>query len=163
MSEVVNWLLLNYSSSQFSLTNLKLNKLVYFLHGVSLAREEAPLIRNRLECWKNGPVVSSLYHRLKNFGDRDVTQLMSFQNYETGEFEPVSSARAELRISPVLMKASQFFVAKSSSWLVSETHRKDGPWFRKYRGEEKEASDLVLSDIEIAEHFANIYGGKRLN
>ena len=47
---------------------LKVQKLVYFAHGWNLALVDAPLIRERVEAWKYGPVVSDLYHALKEYG-----------------------------------------------------------------------------------------------
>ena len=163
VSEVVNWLLSTYDSNQFSLTNLKLNKLVYFMHGISLAREDVPLIRNRFECWQNGPVVASLYHRLKRFGYSEVTQLISYQNYETGAVGSVSSERVEARLTPVIRRATDYFVAKSTSWLVEKSHAESGPWSRNYANRDPSLGGVSLADHEIKEHFVNIYGGRRLN
>jgi uncharacterized phage-associated protein len=51
-----------------SLSNLKLQKLVYYAQGFHLALYDAPLFPERIEAWKHGPVVPPLYHELKQFG-----------------------------------------------------------------------------------------------
>lgn len=162
VSEVVNWLLLKYDSSQFKLTNLKLNKLVYFMHGVYLAREDTPLIRNRFECWQRGPVISSLYHRLKRFEQGNVTELISCQNYERGTVDVVSSTRMDERMTVTLAKATNYFVEKSAFWLVEQSHSISGPWFKHYVQDSSPNAGKTIPDYEIKEHFVNVYGGKRL-
>jgi uncharacterized phage-associated protein len=48
-----------------SLSNLKLQKLVYYAQGFHLALTEKPLFDEAIEAWEHGPVVPGLYHKLK--------------------------------------------------------------------------------------------------
>ncbi len=47
------------------MTNMKIQKLVYFAHGYFLAIYDRPLIREEFEVWKHGPVVRQLYEKCK--------------------------------------------------------------------------------------------------
>ena len=49
-------------------TQMKLQKMVYFAHGYHLARYNEPLIREEFEAWKFGPVVPSIYQSYKLYG-----------------------------------------------------------------------------------------------
>ena len=49
-------------------TPLQLLKLVYIAHGWMLGLRQKPLIRDRIEAWKYGPVIPALYHDLKRYG-----------------------------------------------------------------------------------------------
>jgi uncharacterized phage-associated protein len=55
-----------------SLSNLKLQKLVYYAQGFSLALTGKPLFNETIEAWQHGPVVPSLYRSLKQHGSEPV-------------------------------------------------------------------------------------------
>jgi uncharacterized phage-associated protein len=50
------------------MTNLKLQKLVYYAQGFYLAMMDSPLFNEPIEAWEHGPVCVPLYHEYKNFG-----------------------------------------------------------------------------------------------
>lgn len=56
-------------------TPFHLLKIVFISHGRTLAALEKPLIRDRIEAWKYGPVIPILYHELKIWGDMPVGEL----------------------------------------------------------------------------------------
>ncbi len=54
-------------------TPMQLIKLVYICHGCALGWKEEPLIEEPVEAWRYGPVVPSVYHSFKGFGDQTIT------------------------------------------------------------------------------------------
>jgi len=50
------------------ISNLKLQKLVYYAQGCYLGLYNEPLFVDRIEAWEHGPVVASLYHTYKAHG-----------------------------------------------------------------------------------------------
>jgi len=50
-----------------SITQLKLQKLVYFAQGVSLALLDRPLFSEHVEAWAHGTVVPALYRQFRTF------------------------------------------------------------------------------------------------
>ena len=50
------------------ISNLKLQKLVYYAQGFTLAVTGKPLFNEPIEAWQHGPVVPDLYHRYKDHG-----------------------------------------------------------------------------------------------
>lgn len=49
------------------ITNLKLQKLLYYAQAWRLALRDRPLFDDKLEAWVHGPAVPSVYGRFKNF------------------------------------------------------------------------------------------------
>lgn len=54
------------------LTHLRLQKLLYYVQGWSLATRNRPMFDDRIEAWKNGPVVRSLYPRFAEYGKKPI-------------------------------------------------------------------------------------------
>lgn len=46
-----------------SASTMKLQKIVYYSQAFNLVKNEAPLFLNRIEAWRNGPVIPDLYYR----------------------------------------------------------------------------------------------------
>src|SRR5437660_12739202 len=56
-----------------ALTPLQIIKLAYIAHGWMLALYQRPLILDRIEAWKYGPVIPDLYRALRDYGGGSVT------------------------------------------------------------------------------------------
>jgi uncharacterized phage-associated protein len=52
-----------------SVTPMQLLKLAYFAYGWHWALADARLINERVQAWKYGPVIPSIYHEFKAFGN----------------------------------------------------------------------------------------------
>ncbi len=65
---VANCVLHFARKAKIEVTNLKLQKLVYFVQGFALAELNRPLFLNEIQAWTYGPVIPDLYHRLKHYG-----------------------------------------------------------------------------------------------
>lgn len=70
--EVANYLVREYGATT-ALTNLKLNKLVYFMQAVTLRRTGEPLFDDAIEAWKYGPVERDVYYAFKDCGSDPIT------------------------------------------------------------------------------------------
>lgn len=55
------------------LTNLKLQKLLYYAQAWYLALKDRPLFQEDMEAWVHGPVLPSQYHRFKEFQWKSIT------------------------------------------------------------------------------------------
>jgi uncharacterized phage-associated protein len=53
-------------------SNLKLQKLLYYQQGFHLAYFGTPLFEDEIEAWQYGPVVPSVYERFKSNGNRGI-------------------------------------------------------------------------------------------
>ncbi len=50
------------------ISNLKLQKLLYYAQGFCLAIHNTPLFDDKINAWMHGPVVEELYHEYKESG-----------------------------------------------------------------------------------------------
>jgi uncharacterized phage-associated protein len=56
------------------ISNLKLQKLVYYAQAWHLAIRDEPLFQEDFQAWIHGPVIPDLYHRYKQFGWRPIDE-----------------------------------------------------------------------------------------
>lgn len=56
-----------------SISNLKLQKLLYYAQGFNLAFYDKPLFGESIKAWMHGPVVPQVYHEYKDFGSGPVS------------------------------------------------------------------------------------------
>lgn len=49
------------------LSHLRIQKLVYYAQGWSLALRKTPLFKERIEAWTHGPVVAAMYHQFADY------------------------------------------------------------------------------------------------
>ncbi len=67
------------------LSNLKLQKLVYFAQGLHLAVHGTSIFRDQIKAWDYGPVVPSLYGTFKHYGAGGIPVDPSFDPATIGE------------------------------------------------------------------------------
>jgi len=62
------------------ISNLKLQKLVYYAQGFSLALRGQPLFDAAIEAWMHGPVVPGLYRRFRDYGSNPIPPSAEFDS-----------------------------------------------------------------------------------
>src|SRR5258705_3438157 len=70
-----------------AVSNLSINKIVYFLHANYLARFDRPLVPAKIDAWNYGPVLRELYREFKKFDDRPISGRAYRISPETGTKE----------------------------------------------------------------------------
>jgi uncharacterized phage-associated protein len=98
------------------ISHMKLQKLVYFCQGFSLALLEKPLFTEPIEAWEHGPVCPKLYHLLKGYGASPVASIADPEKIALNENE-------KLLVKMVYDAYGQYSAAK----LRKITHE-EGPW-----------------------------------
>lgn len=139
------------------ITNLALQKLLYFAHGWFFAIYDEPLIKNKFEAWKYGPVQRVIYDQFKGFSDGPIQGVRAtYINPVSGdeEFRPlnIQPAHADL-LTGVLEKYAGF----SAGQLVEESHVEDGPWeYVWQQAEEAIYPGMKIPDALILDHFKRL-------
>lgn len=80
---VADWFILSVEPDKGgAMTNLKLQKLVYYAQAWALAIFDEPLFDEECEAWAHGPVIPSLYHKYKEYGWGPLPQPDSVQEFD---------------------------------------------------------------------------------
>ncbi|MBF6388273.1 SocA family protein [Nocardia farcinica] len=107
---------------QAALSNLKLQKLLYYAQGRSLAVNGTRLFREPIEAWDHGPVVSDVYHACKGNGSQTVEIDPSYLN-ELFELD-----RDTRRILDAVWSEE----GSKAAWVLREQTHKEAPWRDHY-------------------------------
>lgn len=110
------------ASTDDQITNLKLNKLLYFAQGAYLARTGTPLFSNDLEAWQYGPVVPCIYQKYKVCGK---SPIMSVDE----DYDPAEFTDDEVE---TLLDVMREYGKYTEETLVSVTHKAGTPWSDSY-------------------------------
>lgn len=110
-----------------SVSNLALQKLLYFAHGHFLIETGRPLVSGAFEAWNNGPVHPAVYHAFKSAGREPIRTRAVGRNIITGEVRQLVSPRTA-DVLRQLRKVIDAYGHLSAGLLVAISHAKDGPW-----------------------------------
>lgn len=124
-----------------TIDNLKLNKLLYYAQGWSLARNGKPLFKDEIQAWDYGPVVDDVYHAYKVCRKAPIQE----PTYEFDE-DKLSAEELEL-ITDIYSNYGKF----TSIALTNMTHEKDTPWSNVYVPRE----NRVISNRLMKNYFKN--------
>jgi uncharacterized phage-associated protein len=99
------------------ISNLKLQKLVYYAQGLHLALYDAPLFPEPIEAWMHGPVVPVLYHKYKEYKSEAIPRVERVENLHRFTQEQV-----EL-LDDIYELYGQF-----SAWKLRNMTHEEAPW-----------------------------------
>lgn len=151
---------INYSNEKgYGISNLKLQKLLYFVQASFLGAYDKTCFEDAIEAWDFGPVVPSVYREYKQYGSSDIPTIKYY-------FSDAENHLSGWRISyedNVLNKRDKEFVdyivdgfaGYSAIDLVRVTHNQD-PWRNAY----KKSRNSIISIESIKEFY---FGSQRQN
>lgn len=139
---------------------MKLLKLVFIAHGWVLAlldNTDGILNEERVEAWKFGPVIPSLYHEFKHCQNSPITEWSQSTVNETDDWfesKPIFIEQTDVHDKERLVKVLDFVwesYKTYSPWGLSQkTHELDTPWQKTYVDGEK---GLIISDELIKKYY----------
>lgn len=146
---IANYLIDKAHENKDSITPLRLMKLVYIAHGFILAILNKSVLNPRfdkVEAWKYGPVIPSVYHSFKIYGNSPITKKTLIftdedENGETAFFaEPSLHDKEAAKVCDFVYKRYKNYSAQQ---LVSMLHKKESPWGMVYQeGRNNEIPDF---------------------
>lgn len=129
--------------SDWTLTNLQVQKMLYIAHMFYMGETGTPLISEPFEAWEYGPVERPLYHKVKMFGGGPIRNV--FRATPGLGNEPEGEALSE---------AYEALKDWTPGQLVAFTHRRNGAWDRNYRSGEHH---IVIPDEDILAEYQRFH------
>ena len=124
-TDIANFLVYLMTDSCDDLTNMKLNKILYYAQGHYLQKYGKPLFEDCIEAWPHGPVIRSVYAKYKDFTDRRITA------YDVAQIQCIDDDTKSYLVD-VARKYGRF----TASTLRNMTHKPKTPWSEVQIGEE---------------------------
>lgn len=152
--DIANFLLDIADQQGVGLTQVSLQKTVFYSHGWHLVLKGGPLISNEFEGWRYGPVVRVLRDSFREFGRREITGRARF-------YDPISddSYFREYQIGDAdkqfLQQMLSFYSKFDPFTLVEMTHREGSPWDQVIASSDANLGRIIGDDL-IRRHFEKL-------
>lgn len=124
------------------ITNLALNKLVYFAQGWSLARNDKPLFEEDIQAWKFGPVVPTVYRSFQACGRERIASTVG--NFDYDKYDP--------QTLQLLLDVFNAYGQYTASGLVKMTHQNGTPWETAY----VDGQNNVITKKDLKSYFSQL-------
>jgi uncharacterized phage-associated protein len=135
------------------ITNLALQKLLYFAHGIFLMEQKRPLVLGHFEAWQFGPVHPTAYQAFKAAGEQPITFRALRTDIVTGQRAEISSPDDPI-VHRHVERIMQSYGRMTPGRLVDISHAKGAPWhFIVDKARTSLAFGLRISDDVILERF----------
>ncbi len=139
------------------LSNMKLQKLLYFAQGHSLSLLGEPIITDEAQAWDYGPVYPEVYHAFKHFGAGSIQKPLAhpFFDPEGGDEHDPWAAPNDPKDRAFLKAVWNAYSNKSAVQLSEMSHVSNGPW-EKARKASPNARHVVIPKDSIATYFKGL-------
>ncbi|WP_084782332.1 Panacea domain-containing protein [Roseivivax halodurans] len=124
---VANIVLRQAQIERVAVTNLHLNKALYFMHVDRLRECGQPLVSAKIEAWEYGPVFREVYNQFKRYRGGAIRDLARRPDYETGELV-VAWDDIPADYQDYIRELARFYIRIPASVLVDMSHAKGGAW-----------------------------------
>lgn len=129
--DVANWFIDKANSELVDeeivegISNMKLQKLLYFAQAAKLSVDKKPLFEDEIEAWEYGPVVKDVYHKFKKYENQPISKPSNrdFRNLDESTME-------------FLENIWDIFGKFSAARLVHIAHNHE-PWKEAYKSRDK--------------------------
>lgn len=107
------------------ITHLKLQKLLYYAQGISLALHNKPLFKDEILAWTHGPVVREIYDRYTIFGRNNIRVLPGQKENAEEVLNIIENDKQALEV----LNLTYYNFAIYTAWQLRQmTHYDNSPW-----------------------------------
>ncbi len=134
-------------SSGNEVTNLFLQKVLYYVKGISKIINGESIIAEPCEAWRFGPVFPSVYEKYKDFGKQEIEVDISKEYVEGLLSEP------EKKITDYVLSTFGIY----NAWFLKDLTHLEKPWIDARKGlSEDDPSRNLMDDQVIFDYFSAI-------
>ena len=130
-------------------TQMKLQKLVYFAQGYHLARFGTSLLKENFEAWTYGPVVPEIYQGFKLYGSKFITDTAGF----LPTTDDINISRLDEKASEAINYTWEVLKDYEAMSLSNWTHQPNSPWSKAYDPDQK---STPIPNEEIKKYFTDL-------
>ena len=125
------------------LTNLKLQKLLYYAQGWHLAIFDKPMFADKIEAWVHGPVVPSIYRRFKAHAAKPI------------DCQP-EKPTMDKDVRDFMQELCSVYFARDAYELELMTHREE-PWIKARKGLRADVnSSNIITTSDMKSYFKSL-------
>jgi len=150
--DIVKYILFRYAYDGDLVTNLKMQKVLYFVYAWCFTLLKQECFEEKFQAWPNGPVLPSLYTKLKIFGgspiDFNFSQITNEKN-----LADLKNTLGE-KLVHLVDKVYEKYACKSAFEMVNITHS-DPSWLNARKGlSATEPSNNEILEEDIISYYA---------
>ena len=133
------------------ITNVYINKLVFFIHADSIAERGTPVCDAKIEAWTYGPVFRELYSQFKSYGRNPILSRALVRNRQTGALAdaPIIDDKNDLYF---IQERARFYLRVDAFTLVEMSHKHGGPWDRIFNHAGTANPGMEITNEQIAKY-----------
>lgn len=141
--DIANYLLVKASQAEgeaANISNLKLQKLLYYVQGFHTVLLERPAFDERMEAWLHGPVLPSIYREFREYGNGQIPA-------------PPSEVVNQIEEDTAELVDEVFNVySKHSAWHLRNLTHEEDPWINNY----DDSGSQVITTDDLAAFFPRL-------
>ena len=122
------------------ITNMKLQKLVYYAQGIYLAMQGKPLFNEKIYAWEYGPVCDSLWRKYKDYESEPLPRPNDINTDDIFEIE-----------TKQILDMVYDYYGQYSAWGLSEMSHKEQIWIDANRNGRAEITVEAMKEYFLTQ------------
>lgn len=121
-SKVADWFIAWAEQNDAEVSNLKIQKLLYYAQGNHLAQTGQPLFPDRIEAWAHGPVIRTVYRRFKDYQSSEIDPDCVPEEFNWDDYKDVDS----------FLQTIWNTYGEYSAWKLRNMTHAESPWIEAF-------------------------------
>lgn len=135
--EVAKYIIWYCTKENHIVSNLKLQKILYFVQAEFLVARNTPCFNEKIEAWTFGPVVPDVYYKYRAFGNAHIPCVDMTDSYNITHED-------RLLINGIVDACAPYTAPQ-----LTEITRNQSPWLKAYHTNKS----CIISETSIHEFF----------